>query len=151
VELAGEVLQNINNKMKNKTNKKAFIRILEAIIGILIIMAVVLIIASNKAKKSDISEEVHEKQRYILNVISNNESMRSEIINGKTDSVNLFVSKNIPSSWAFTTNICGVEEVCNQNTPNDKDIYVSETIISANLTDYPDSEISKLRFFIWRK
>jgi len=132
-------------------NNKAFIRIVEAVIAILIISAVVLIIASNNVQRVDISEEVYDKQRYILDVISNNESMRSEIINDKTDSIDLFISKNIPSSWAFTTNLCGVEEVCNQNTPNDRDLYVSETIISANLTDYPDTELKKLRFFIWRK
>ena len=138
-------------KNNRRMDKGAFIRIVESVIGILIIMTVVLIIASNKSQRVDISEEVYEKQKYILNVITNNESMRSEIINNKTESVNLFILKNIPNSWDFTTNICEVEEVCNQDTPNDRDIYVSETIISANLTNYPDTELKKLRFFIWRK
>ena len=132
-------------------NKKAYIRIIESVIAIMIIMGVVLVILSNQVQKVDISEEVYEKQRYIIDVITNNESMRTEIVGGRTETVNDFISKNLPNTWDFTTNICEVEEVCNKNTPNDRDIYVSETIISSNLTDYPNARSRKLRFFIWRK
>jgi len=132
-------------------DKGAIMRIIEAVIGILIIMAVILIVVSNNTKNIDISREVYEKQKYIFDIISNNDSMRLEIINGGTELIDSFISGNIPSSWGFTTNICGVEDVCNQNTPNDRDIYVSETIITASLTDYPGDEPRKLRFFIWRK
>ena len=132
-------------------NKKAYIRIIESVIAIMIIMGVVLVILSNQVQKVDISEEVYEKQRYIIDVITNNESMRTEIVGGRTETVNDFISKNLPNTWDFTTNICEVEEVCNKNTPNDRDIYVSETIISSNLTDYPNARSRKLRFFVWRK
>jgi len=138
-------------KRNRKMNKKGFLRIIEAVIGILIIMTAVLIIASNRVDNVDISDEVYEKQRYILDSISNNEDMRLEIIKDKTILTNSFISKNIPGSWNFTTNICEVDEVCNQGTPNDRDVYVSETIISATLKDYPNDESRKLRFFVWRK
>jgi len=137
--------------MKNKMNKKAYIRIIEAVLGIMLIMGAILVIFSNQVQKADISDEVYEKQRSILNVVSNNESMRTEIINGDTSMTNEFISKNLPNTWNFTTNICEVDQVCNQGTPNDRDIYVSESIISSNLTNYPNGMSKKLRFFIWRK
>ena len=61
-------------------NKKGFIRIIEAIFAILVIMSAALILVSNSVQTSDISEEVHEKQRYILEVIANNEAMREQIL-----------------------------------------------------------------------
>ena len=67
-------------------NKKGFIRILEAIFAIMLIMGAVLIIISNNLQTADISEEAYEKQRYILEIISNNEGMRNEIIDYDKDS-----------------------------------------------------------------
>jgi len=129
-------------------NKKGFIRILEAIFAILLIMGAVLIIISNNVQTLDISNEVHEKQRYILDIITNNESMRSEIINNQTTLTKSFIEKNIPNTWKFDICITEVDELCNPVIENDKDIYVSESIISSSLTSYTSSK--KLRFFIWR-
>ncbi len=135
--------------MKNK-NKKAWIRITEAVISILIVFGAVLVIMSNQVEKIDISDVVYEKQIQILEIISKNESLRNEVIGGETEEVNKFILKNIPNTWNFTTNICEVDEICNDNTPNDREVYVSETIMSANLTDYPEARTRKLRFFVWR-
>ena len=137
-----------NQKMQNK---KAFIRIVEAVIAIMIIITAVLLIANKQPKKTDISESIYEKQRQMLEIISNNEDMRNEIINSNTILTNEFILKNIPESWDFITNICDTDQLCNQNTPNDRDVYVSETIMSATLTNYPNKKSKKLMFFIWRK
>tara|TARA_Y100000310_G_C20525170_1_gene735633 strand:- start:348 stop:740 length:393 start_codon:yes stop_codon:yes gene_type:complete len=129
-------------------NKKGFIRILEAVFAILLIMGAVLILLSNKAQTNDISDEVHEKQRYILDVIANNEQMRTQIIAGDATLANEFIQKNIPNSWKFSTCITNIASVCNNADAEDQDIYVSEAIISSSLTSYTTSK--KLRFFIWR-
>ena len=133
-----------------KMNKKAWIRIVEAILAIMIIMAGVLYINSKQPNK-DISGDVYEKQRQILEIIANNESMRTKVIGGETNSVKEYIMKNIPSTWNFTVNICEVDQICNQNTPNDRDIYISETIISSSLIDYPDKTSKKIMFFVWSK
>ncbi len=132
-------------------NKKAWIRIVEAFIGIMIIMVGVLAILSKQPLKSDISEEVYEKQRQILEIIANNNDMREEIIDGGTNLADAYILKNIPETWGFKTNICEVDQVCNFDTPNDRDLYISETIISANLANYPNEKSKKLVFFVWRK
>ncbi|MEK6914737.1 MAG: type II secretion system protein [Nanoarchaeota archaeon] len=128
-------------------NKKGFIRIIEVLFAILIIAGAVLILISNNLKNSDISEEVYEKQKYILNIISNNEQMRNEIINGNTDLTNKFIKDSIPKNWHFSICITEINNICDNSPSENKDIYVSETIISSSLTTY---NTKKLRFFIWR-
>ena len=138
-------------------NKKGFIRILEAVFAILVIMGAALILISNSVQTSDISEEVYEKQRYILDVVTNNQEMRNEIIDYNPEATpprlltktTTFIQKNIPSTWTFKTCITDIDKICNEETPDDKDLYVSEAIISSSLTKYDGSK--KLRFFIWRK
>ncbi len=129
-------------------NKKGFIRIIEAIFAILIIMGAVLIVISNNVKTSDISEAAHEKQRYILDVISNNEEIRQQILNNETTLANDFIRKNLPNSWNFETCITEIDRICNPVTVEDRDVYVSESIISSSLTTRTKSK--KFRFFIWR-
>jgi len=129
-------------------NKKGFIRIIEAIFAILIIMGAVLIIISKNVQTSDISEQAYEKQRYILEIIANNEQMREQIINNDTTLANEFIRKNLPESWNFETCIEDIDRLCNPVDVGDRDIYVSESIISSSLTTYTKSK--KLRFFIWR-
>ena len=133
-------------------NKKGFIRILEAIFAIMLIMGAVLIIISNNLQTSDISEEAYEKQRYILEIISNNESMRNEIISpdGDLGKTNEFIKKTMPSSWKYSVCVTSVDQICSPgDVPNDKELYVSETKISSSLEiDYTASK--KLRLFVWR-
>ena len=132
-------------------NKKGFIRILEAIFAIMLIMGAVLIIISNNLQTADISEEAYEKQRYILEIISNNEAMRNEIIRGgDLEKTNEFIKKTMPSSWQYSVCVTSVDQICSPgDVPNDKELYVSETIISSSLEiDYTASK--KLRLFVWR-
>jgi|AP95_1055475.scaffolds.fasta_scaffold232546_2 hypothetical protein len=138
--------------------KKGFIRILEAIFAILIIMGAVLILISNNVQTSDISERAYEKQRFILDIVSNNDAMRNEVINynagstppGPLTQTREFIKKTIPSSWKFSVCVVSVDQVCTPiGTPIDKELYVSETIISTSLSS-AYSGAKKLRLFIWR-
>jgi len=131
-------------------NKKGWIRIVEAVFAIMMIFGGAIFLLSGTVDKADISGEVYETQRHILEIIANNEDMRKDIIDGRTGNINNYIEKNVPSSWGFTTNICNVDEICNENTPLEKDIYVSDTIISSSLSD-PLANTKKLRFFVWRK
>ena len=55
-----------------KKDIKAWLRIVEAFIAILIIIGVVLTILSKQSPGANISESVYEKQINILNIISKN-------------------------------------------------------------------------------
>lgn len=135
-----------------RKNKKAWLRIVEAFIAIMIILGAVLVVLSKQTKKADISELVYERQNNILEIIANNESLREGVLSGETEKINNFIGLGLPSNWGYATSLCNIKEICGSSaTPNDRDVYVSETIISANLTDYPDGRTQKLRFFVWRK
>jgi hypothetical protein len=79
--------------------------------------------------------------------------MRNEIIKegdlGKTDE---FIKKTMPSSWKYSVCVTSVDKICSPGVgkvPDDKELYVSETIISSSLTE-EYSVAKKLRLFIWR-
>jgi len=140
-------MKHINNN--NKKDKKAWLKILEAVIAILIIIGAVVYIISSNAPSKDISSLAYEKEKYILNTIGKDSDLRSKIIAGDNRDVNSSIQNLIPLSWGFQTNICDIKDICESaNAPNDRDIYVSEVVITSDLNEYSPK---KLRLFIWEK
>lgn len=135
-----------------KLDRKAWIRIVEAFLAILIIIGAVLIIISRQEPKIDISQDVYEKQRQILDVISKNNSLREKIIIGENLEVNNIILKLAPGSWNFAINICELDKICSNPVESteiyEKNVYVTEVIVTSNLTKYSPK---KLRFFVWVK
>jgi hypothetical protein len=137
--------------MKRRMNRKGWVRIVEAFFAVLIILGAVLVIMEKQIQQVDISDVVYEKERSILNVIVNNDSLREDILGGDMTNVNDTITQNFPNTWAFTTNVCNLDEACNENTPDDRDVYVSETLITASLTQFPEGRSKRLKLFVWRK
>ena len=134
-------------------NNKGWVRIIEVFLAIMIIIGAILIIASKIGPKTDISDSVYQTQREILDLMSKNSTLRTEIIETSQRKNNPIVQNFIydlaPIGWEYSTNICSLNEVC----PNPKDIYSAdvystEVIITSNLTDYSPK---KVRFFAWIK
>ena len=135
--------------IKKRSNRKALIRILEAFLAVLIVMGGVLFIMARNQTVPDIGDEVYNKQRQILGIIVNDDDLRNDIINGDNLNVNESISKLIPPIWAFSTNICGLDDICpNPTEIYDRDIYATEHMVSATLDNYAPK---KLRFFVWMK
>jgi hypothetical protein len=129
-------------------NKKAWLRIVEASIAVLIVASVLMIMISRTPGK-DRSEEVHEMQRFILEQISLNETLRGEILQeDQTDKTETesFVRKNLPVYYDFAIKVCEIEEICGMPFYIEKEIYADEILITANLTYY---QPKKLKFFVW--
>ena len=132
-----------------KKDIKAWMRIVEAFIAILIIMGVVLVVLSKQNLGANISESVYEKQRQVLNIISKNESLRAFVLAGNVIEINKTILKMVPNSWDYAIEICELDSICNSaQTPNDKEIYTTEAVITSTLTQYSPK---KLRFFVWMK
>ena len=131
-----------------KLDRKAWIRILEVFIAILIVMSAVLIILSRNAPRLDMGDEIYEKQRQIIDIISKNNSLRTDIIMGENSQVNNTISQMLPNSWTFATRICGLNLMCPLNLTKayEYDVYSIEVVITSNLTQYSPK---KLRFFVW--
>ncbi|MBS3093145.1 hypothetical protein J4456_01030 [Candidatus Pacearchaeota archaeon] len=132
-------------------NKKAWLRIVEAFIAILLIATVILYIYPQINKQNTSSEGIYDMQKKILDFVSNDQGMRAEAVRGEHILIDAFIVKNLPSNWDFKINICKVNEICNDGIPLDKDVFVSESLISATVTDYPGKTTTKIRFFIWRR
>lgn len=139
----------------NKIDRRAWIRILEVFLAILLIIGSILVIISRKAPESDLSNEVYQRQRQILDIISKNDSLRDDIIINDNTRVNEAISKLAPNSWNFTTSICSINsmECINPAAESDtslyeKNVYATEVLVTSNLTYYSPK---KLRFFVWMK
>jgi len=137
--------------MRKRFDRKAWLRIVEAFLAILIILTALLVIMSRQEERADITGSVHEKQSEILEIISKDNALRNETITTTTSEnnavINNAIKKMAPNSWNFSTRICNLAEACGMTTP-DKEIYVSERIITSTLDDYAPK---KLRLFVWIK
>ena len=132
-------------------NKKAWIRIAEASIAILIIITSVFIITLRQSTAADISKEIYEKQSRILNIIVENNTLRQDILNTPSDltNINQEISKLIPNNWDFAVKVCDLNQVCPNPQPvYDRNTYTAERIVSSTLTTYNPK---KIRFFVWMK
>jgi len=131
-------------------NKKAWLRIVEAFIAVLIIASVLIAIAVTKAPKQNQSENVHEMQRFVLKQISLNETARAEVLglNKDTTNVNYTIKGLLPVNWEFTTRICEVDEVCGMPFYSEKEVYADEILITSTLKTYSPK---KLKLFMREK
>tara|TARA_B100001971_G_C18048932_1_gene461742 strand:- start:84 stop:488 length:405 start_codon:yes stop_codon:yes gene_type:complete len=133
----------------NNKERKAWLRIVEAFLAILIIIGAVLVILSRQEQGAEIDDSVYEKQRQILEIISKNNSLRTEVVSGDNTKINESISKLISPSWNFATNICELDNICSKpGDYQDTEVFATEIIITSNLTNYSPK---KLRFFVWGK
>lgn len=127
---------------------------MEATIAIMIFSSVLLFIYVNQNNETDISDGVYSIQKRFLDEVSLNEELRSKVLVEDEDYLNDFAQSYFPGYLNYSIEICNLTEqshVCNLELNNynlllDKNIYVQETIISANLTNYSPKII---RVFAW--
>ena len=128
-------------------NKKGWIRIVEAFIAILIVASVLFVITS-RVPIRDRTEEIHETQRFVLEQIATNNTLRGEILEGNKDNSEIFIENNIPTHWNFTVEICEVDNICGMPFYVEEEVYADEILITSNLTKYSPK---KLKLFVWSK
>jgi phosphatidylethanolamine-binding protein (PEBP) family uncharacterized protein len=132
---------------RRRMNKRGWLKVLEAVIAIAILIGVLLYIMTTSAPKKDMSTTAYEKEKYILDTISKNDTLRSDIIDSDNYKVNLTIEKMIPNTWGYETRICELAEICNGiNIPLDKDVYAAEIVVTSTDNQYTPK---KLRLFVW--
>jgi hypothetical protein len=140
---------------KRTKKKKALIRIIEVVISILIITSALLILMSRNNEGVSSDDIIYEKHREILNLISKNENLRYEIIGilntnlpvEDNVAVNGYIKELIPGGWRFETKICGLQDICSQQSSIlDREVYSTEIIITSTLDEFSPK---KLRLFSW--
>lgn len=160
-----KINSNKNKSRRISKDRKAWLRIVEAFIAVLIVLGAVLVIVSKQQtsilqKEAKTNEQgIYEKQSEILDIVSKNESLRTEIV-GKDypvdkqinpKGVNNLIYMILPSNWNFMTRICEITGIC----PNPmqaesmlgKEVYTEEKIITTGGVE--DYNPKKLKMFIW--
>jgi hypothetical protein len=141
------------------SDKRGWIRIVEAAVAILIIAGVVLIlIGKTSIRSTDSSEDIYKTQNGILDIIRENNTLREEVLGsvtpinstdiGFSTSIKNTVNQNTPAYLECVTQICLIDNECIYPIPSQKDVYSRSTIISANLTIHNPKQI---KLFCYRK
>ena len=134
-------------------NKRGWIRIVEAFIAIMMIFAALLIIISKQGPNEDYKEEIIKLQSSILTQISQDDRLRSEILNNNVSGTEKYIAEVIPQNLNFSVNVCDSLSVCpvNYSYVLNKEVYSDEVLIAANLTYYNETNAKKLKIFFWEE
>ena len=140
-------------------NKKAWIRIVEAFVAILLIMGVLLIVMDKGYfKREDISAEIYKIEISILREIQLDNELREEILSANPpvewddsdfplETKNKIISR-LPNYLDCEAKICTINETCVFDKVFDKDIYAQSVSIIAGLIEYNPRQ---LKLFCWIK
>ena len=132
-------------------NKRAWIRIAEAVSAILLLTSVVLILATRTTDKQDISSNMYNLQRAILDEASRNETTRNAVLNYNPSdkTIDEFLRSRLPAGFSFNFSLCSPVQTCyNPGLPKGRTVYVEDIIIT---TSSASAQINstKLAFFVW--
>jgi hypothetical protein len=136
-------------KFRNQ-NKKAWMRIVEAFIAIILIMTVMLVVIQRQRLGSNSLEEIQIKQKNILNLVARDEVLRGELLSWQATQTNEKIKYLVPTGYNYSIELCRYNEICNLNFTVPADVFSDETLIVANLTHYIPDEAVKLKLFFWR-
>lgn len=135
-------------------NKRGWLRVLEATIGILLISGVVLVMYSRNLQTVDLEDQMYDLQKEILWDISQDSSLRTAVLQDDFDTVNKYVGSEIPDAYRYELKICNITDSsgnlveCYMEGDANSNVYVEETTISSSLTTYAPKRV---RLFIWER
>ncbi|MEM0465735.1 MAG: hypothetical protein QXW97_03490 [Candidatus Pacearchaeota archaeon] len=131
----------------NKKDKKAWLRIIEAFLAVLIVFSAIIIVIANKESRNYLDKIIYEKEEYILNLIQKNETLRSYIMIAETcpgnpgcgfsKEVNDSIYPLIPRAWDYGIKICELDYICvPDNAPlSGKEVYYSERLFVSSISN----------------
>lgn len=146
-------------------NKRGWIKIVEAVVAILIILGVILVIVNRgNTPKEDISEKVYNAEYLILREIELDQNLREEILNVNEtrlpvewmefDSIGLSnvktkIFNKSPDYLGCEAKLCKLNAtICAIDKYPDKDLYAKSIAITTSLDIYSPRQ---LKLFCWVK
>ncbi len=140
-------------------NKRAWIKIVEAFIAILLVAGVLLVVINRGyVGRDDISEQVYEVQTSILREIELDSGLRAEILDASEtldggwkvpEAVNETIENRLPDYLTCTSKICELDVICEaDDVPLDKNIYAQPVAIATE-TEAENPEFRQLKLFCW--
>ena len=134
---------------ERRMNKKAMLRILEAFIGIMLILSVVLILMYQQRNDFSNQDEIARLQRDILNFISKDDALRGQILSNQLYGTDEKVKLLMPYGYQYYLKLCNYNDICSLGCYVKGEVYSYETLIVANLTYYVPEQAKKLKLFMW--
>ncbi len=145
-------------------NRRGWIKIVEAVVAILIILGVILmIINSGNTPKEDISEKVYNAEYLMLREIELDQTLREDILNVSNSSLpvdwpyfnvtglinvaNRIIEKT-PDYLECEAKLCQLNKICTIDRYQDKDLYAKSIAITTSLNVYSPRQ---LKLFCWVK
>lgn len=144
-----------------RINKRGFIRTIESVIAIVILLGFILYIYDDGSSeiKTGIPENVEKANTYIINEFLHNETLRScfvnNIGNGNCNSVleincknkiNDFLLKSVPIGYSSACEICKDSRSCTSfNFPKEKSVYPKTGFIYSNI--YKEGRIVRIYIY----
>ncbi|MEK6886000.1 MAG: hypothetical protein AABX17_03475 [Nanoarchaeota archaeon] len=136
-------------------SKNGWLRIVEAFISVLLVMGVVLIIIERNQPEISAADEIGKLQKYVLDYVTTDEILRSQVIGGYLGGVNDKLKVIIPVNFNYSIRVCNYNEICSLSNGSmsfvisDTEVYSDEALIFANLTYYNPLDAKKLKLFFW--
>lgn len=150
-------------------NKKGWIRILEATIAVMIVGGVMVAVYTQQVDKGVTSADYfYSLKRQILSDIASRSDLRLNVLNSVESppdsnytALDFFIGERIPEAFNYTFRICALgdlDDFCKIENidiiimTKDKDVFVEDIVISADLGDgvVPSKyNPRKLRLFVW--
>jgi hypothetical protein len=140
-------------------NKRGWLRIVEAVFGIMIIAGVALATYSNSTERPDLEDYVYELQTEVLSKIASENLLRTEILKNETDrNMNLLndtVDGELPDNFGFKLQVCDIAVPCPledvEGEVFSKSIFAEERIISSVIGSPSYYGPKKVKLFVWEK
>jgi len=143
-------------------NKRGWIKIVEAIVAVLIILGVLLIILNRGSiQKEDISEKVYKAEYLVLREIELNDMLRAEVLSADPIPVDWLsfedrglggvqakINDIVPSYLECEAKVCWLNQTCSIDRYQDRDVYAKAISIVTNLDIYSPRQ---LKLFCWVK
>jgi hypothetical protein len=135
-------------------DKRGIMKIIESFIAVMLILTAVLIIISRQKAVVSNEDEIVKLQSQILNYISVDETLRSQILVNNLSGVNSLIESTVPVWMNYSANICEASLICSNPAAQagviKKQVYANEILITANRTYYPGNA-TRLVIFFWEK
>ncbi len=139
-------------------NKKAWIRIAEAFVSILIVVGAAIVVVRGGIQTDDISERIYDIEMGILKEIRLNDSLRSEILltSGVVEwddpsfpsQTKNKISEKTPNWLECVAQICFPESECLLSGESEESIYAHSTLITSTNSYFNPRQ---LKLFCWQK
>lgn len=139
-------------------NKKGFIRTLEAVIAIVIILGFIIYIAPSRKLDIGIPSNVKEAKEFVLHEVLTDEELRECVVSGNLDckdscggKLKKFLDDNKPAGYEYECEICpwAGSSGCGEHREvqeMEKDVYSGAVLLS-----YSENKYIEFRMFFYEK